>query len=64
MFDLRSQLLGPAQMSRKIFMYLKISNFLNQSAGRAGRIQFILAQNTAVCNTEILHQLLFGIMSN
>ena len=43
-------------------LYLQAGGLRNQFAGRAGRHQFMLAQNTAVRRAELNHQLLFGVV--
>ena len=59
-FDLCAELLGTSQMTRQIFMEGQIRNLLNQAACRSCRIEFMLAQDAAICDTEVLHQFFFA----
>ena len=61
-FDLCAELLGTSQVPRQIFMEGQIRNLLNQAACRSCRIEFMLAQDAAICDTEVLHQFFLRIM--
>ena len=58
------KLLFSSQMTRKILMHRQIRHFLDQTSGRTGSINLMLAQNPAIRDREILHQYFLCIMCN
>ena len=64
LFDLRTDLLNTAEMAGMILLYLDRRGFLDQSPRRCCSTDVIFCQDTAISDAEILHQLLFGIMSD
>ena len=62
LFDLRADLLHAAEMSRQMLVNIEVRHLFNKSSGGTGRVEFVAAQDPPVCNTEVLHQFLLGIM--
>ena len=58
------ELLVAALRSAQKTLYVKPGSLCDQFSGGAGGAYFMVAQNTAVCDTELNHKLLFRIVSN
>ena len=54
-FNLGSHLLDPAQMTCQIPVDVEIGNLFDQPSGSICGIHGIFAQDSSVCNAEILH---------
>ena len=59
---LSAYLLLSTQVTCEIFVYIQISDFLYESAGRTRSIEIVLAEYTPVSYAEILHKLLLSIV--
>ena len=60
--DLSPHLLFPAEMARQKFVYIEIRNFLDQFSCGACCIKGVFAEDPLIGNTEVLHELFFGIV--
>ena len=55
-----AELLGTSQMTRQIFMEGRFVTSSIGAACRSCRIEFMLAPDAAICDTEVLHQFFFA----
>ena len=62
--DTGSDLLLAALLTREQTLDIQSGRFGNVLGGNAGRTQIMLAQNTAVGDTELSHQFFFQVMCN
>ena len=62
LLNLGADLLHTAQMSGQMLVNVEVRHFLDQSSGRARRIELMAAQDTTVSNTEVLHKFFLGIV--
>ena len=60
--DARGNLLLAALHAGQTLVDLEAGRLLDELAGRAGRADIMLCQNTAVCHTELNHQFFFAVM--